>query len=138
IEIVETEKTEEVITATKKGNNFPLVVRHQEDFYFANHLLTDPFSILFAEGLHFVFERGGLTFEENIQGYIRLEDIHPLVDPEPLMEIANILKEKKIPYMIAVIPIYTNPETGKQYGMSDSPKLLKVLKYMQDNGGSII
>lgn len=138
IEIVETENTEEVITATKKGNNFPLVVRHQEDFYFANHLLTDSFSILFAEGLHFVFERGGITFEENIQGYIRLEDIHPLVDPEPLMEIANILKEKQIPYMIAVIPIYTNPETGKQYRMSDSPKLLKVLKYMQDNGGSII
>ena len=30
--------------------------------------------------------------------------------------------------MLAVIPVYTNPETGKQYHFGDSPKLLKVLK----------
>lgn len=70
--------------------------------------------------------------------YIRLEDVHPLVDPNNLKQIGEILKEKNIPYMVAVIPVYTNPETGEKHHFSNSPKLLKVLKEMQRNGGSIV
>src|SRR5690625_1875509 len=40
--------------------------------------------------------------------------------------------------MIAVIPVYTNPITKKRYHFSDSPKLLKTLKFMQENGGSVV
>lgn len=40
--------------------------------------------------------------------------------------------------MMAVIPVYTNPETGKRYHFSDSPKLLKILKQMQQDGGSVV
>ena len=67
-------------------------------------------------------------------GYIRLEDVHPLVDPEPVREIAKILKEKNIPYMVAVIPIYTDPESGEKHTFADSPELLKTLKEMQKDG----
>ncbi|HEY4600312.1 MAG TPA: polysaccharide deacetylase family protein [Cerasibacillus sp.] len=127
-----------ILLGKKKNETHPLLVKYKKDYYFASNLLKQPFSIVFAEALHEVFSTETREDAESPLGYIRLEDIHPLVDPENMMAIANILAEKNIPYMIAVIPVYTNPETKKQYHLSDSPKLLKVLKYMQDNGGSIV
>lgn len=49
-----------------------------------------------------------------------------------------MLEERGIPYMVAVIPIYTNPITNRKYTFADSPKLLKVLKQIQNGGGSIL
>jgi uncharacterized protein YdaL len=66
-----------------------------------------------------------------------LEDVHPKVDAQQLREQAEYLKDKNIPYMVAVIPIYTNKD-GETIHFSDSPQLLNTLKYMQENGASII
>ncbi|MCC5909360.1 MAG: polysaccharide deacetylase family protein, partial [Clostridiaceae bacterium] len=112
-----------------------LFVHQHTNYYFASPYIMPPFSIAFAEVLYEVFKEEG---QMTNPAYIRLEDIHPLVDPKNMMDIAKILKEKNIPYMITVIPVYTNPDTGEQYHFSDSPKLLRVLKYMQRNGGSIV
>ncbi len=112
------------------------MVQNNNTYYFASHNIDySIFSIYLSEMLHEVFQ---ISHENSHPGYIRLEDIHPLVDPEMLQSIAEILNDKKIPYMIAVIPVYRNPETGEEEHFSDSPKLLKVLKYMQNHGGSII
>mgnify|MGYP001190345364 CR=1 FL=1 len=140
INLPENELTETILIGKKDHLSYPLFVRQQGNYYFASSDLRPPFSIAFAEGLHDVFTEDVSRAEQQSKnpGYLRLEDIHPLVDPDHMMEIARILKEKDIPYMVAVIPVYTNPVTGKQYHFSDSPELLKVLKYMQDNGGSII
>ena len=40
--------------------------------------------------------------------------------------------------MVAVIPIYTDPESGETHTFADSPELLKTLKEMQRDGGSIV
>lgn len=136
ISIHEGKQTEIVMLGKHDRQLFPLAVKHQADYYFASTVVRHPFSLLLAELLHEFFDEPHLN--EPLRGYIRLEDIHPFVDPEPLKEIADVLAEKNLPYMIAVIPVYTNPETKKQYHFSDSPKLLKVLKYMQDHGGSIV
>ena len=130
-----TPNTNLILIGKYGDNEYPLCIQYQNTFYFASTFIKPPFSIAFGEVLHKVFESSDTMIRP---GYIRLEDIHPLVDPKNLIEIAEILKEKKIPYMVSVIPVYTNPETGKQYHFSDSPKLLKVLKYMQNNGGSIV
>ena len=118
------------------SNQYPLFIRNNDHYYFASSTLLPPYSLPFADVLHDVFEMD--SDHTTNYGYIRLEDIHPFVDPEQLMEIAEILKERNIPYMIAVIPVYTNPITKKRYHFSDSPKLLKTLKFMQENGGSIV
>ena len=115
--------------------NYPVMVRHERNYYYAFDYLDSRQSTLFAELLHDVFQ---VDHEHAYTGYIRLEDVHPLVDPEPLKEIASILKEKNIPYMVAVIPIYTNPITDRRYTFADSPKLLKVLRQIQRDGGSIV
>lgn len=138
INVIDEQQTETLFIGKKDGEEHPLFVRNRTNFYFASTLLKPPFTIAFAEMLHEVFTEKPLFGSETNLGYIRLEDIHPLVDPDHLMKIAHILAEKKIPYMIAVIPVYTNPVTQKQSHFSDSPKLLKALKFMQDNGGSIV
>lgn len=70
--------------------------------------------------------------------YLRLEDVHPAADINQLKEIAELLKEKKIPYMITVIPVYTDPDTGKTLHLKDKPELVDLLRSMQDDGAAII
>ncbi|SDJ86621.1 DUF2334 domain-containing protein [Natronincola ferrireducens] len=135
IALVDNQKARVLLLGKNKNNEYPVFVQHGKNYYLASHYIKSPFSIAFAEVLYEVFQEEG---QVQNPAYIRLEDIHPLVDPEKMMDIAKILKEKNIPYMITVIPVYTNPETGRRYHFSDSPKLLRVLKYMQRNGGSIV
>ncbi|MHA6252941.1 DUF2334 domain-containing protein [Oceanobacillus sp. CAU 1775] len=115
--------------------NYPVMVKKNRNYYYAFDSFDSTQATLFAEKLHDVFQA---DHEKKYTGYIRLEDVHPLVDPKPLREIASILKEKNIPYMVAVIPIYTNQSTGKRTTFADSPELLKVLKQIQKDGGSIV
>ena len=128
----------EIIVAGKKSAesvSYPIGVKLDNYYYFAIDNFYAQKTAIIGEVLHDFFQ---VKHDDFHPAYIRLEDIHPLVDSEYLQEITNLLKEKKIPFMMAVIPVYTNPETGKEYHFSDSPKLLKVLKNAQKNGGSIV
>lgn len=116
-------------------NEYPFMVKHDENYYFASAVLNQQLAIILGEALHDVFQQEHVNGHT---GYIRLEDVHPKVDPQKLMEIAEVLKERQIPYMVAVIPIYVNSKTNKEYHLADSPELLKVLRFIQDNGGSIV
>ncbi|WLT33103.1 DUF2334 domain-containing protein [Geothrix sp. PMB-07] len=70
--------------------------------------------------------------------YLRLEDIHPNADAQKLFAIGRYLKGKKIPYMVGVIPTYRHPETGRIKQLSEAPEVVKALRFMQDNGASIL
>lgn len=121
------------IQATTKQT--PVVVKQHNHYYIALDDLSSPKNILVGEVFLDLF--AAVQYESN-PAYIRLEDIHPLVNPQALHEVTTMLKKKEIPFMMAVIPVYTNPENGKEYHFSDSPKLLKVLKDAQEHGGSIV
>ncbi|WP_170937507.1 DUF2334 domain-containing protein [Terribacillus saccharophilus] len=110
----------------------PLLLNVDNVYYFAGQNLYNPFGEIITQSFINFFgeERKGIT------KYLRLEDVHPMVDPGLLMDQAKYLKEMNIPYMVAVIPEYTNK--GKKVHLADSPKLVKTLKYMQDNGASIV
>nr|WP_255437487.1 polysaccharide deacetylase family protein [Thalassobacillus sp. CUG 92003] len=112
------------------------MIQNDNTFYFGAFSIEAPVSTILAEGLHAVFDAG--DHDTSHPGYIRLEDVHPLVEPDKVKAIADVLKERQIPYMVAVVPVYTNPETGEEHHLSDSPELLKTLKYMQNNGGSMV
>ncbi|GAK08435.1 polysaccharide deacetylase family protein [Geomicrobium sp. JCM 19038] len=117
------------------SRHFPMYVQKDQYHYFASPRIDKPFSIYFSNVLVEFFNH---DYRDNHYGYLRLEDIHPLVNPEHLMAIAEELKHLEIPYMMAVIPVYTHPETGRQYHFSDSPEVLEALLYMQDHGGSVV
>ncbi|WP_167578718.1 polysaccharide deacetylase family protein [Jeotgalibacillus proteolyticus] len=130
--------TEILVEATKgyEDSIEPILVKNQNHYYFAIDDIALNETIFLGEILHTLFETGERSSSR--PAYLRLEDVHPLVDPVPLQEIAEILKGKNIPYMIAVIPVYTSPQTGEKHYFSDSPALLKVLKQMQKDGASIV
>ncbi|WP_176222273.1 polysaccharide deacetylase family protein [Tuberibacillus sp. Marseille-P3662] len=118
-----------------KTKSYPLFVQRQSHFYFGRVDLYGPFSVFLGKGLHHVFKD---KIMEIHPAYIRLEDVDPMENPERLMKIAKFLKQKHIPYMVAVIPVYKNPKTHESVHYSDKPKVVKALRYMQKNGGSIV
>jgi uncharacterized protein YdaL len=126
----------EVIVEAKQGDNrYPLFIKQNQAYYYATDNLFPPNSNFLAEALHEVFMVNHATAT---QGFLRLEDIHPGLEGDLVMEIARTLKQRNIPYMASVIPVYVNSETEEEYHLSDNPELLEALKYMQSNGGSIV
>ena len=124
------------LVATSKQNpqlHAALSVNNGKDTFFATHVLAKPFDFFLTDSLQQFLE---IPFQENIR-YLRLEDIHPKADVKLLKKQAKFLKKKGIPYMVAVIPVYTNAE-GEEIHLVDSPELVKTLKYMQKNGASIV
>lgn len=113
----------------------PVLVKKGTSYYFSMIHYSYPEALVVGSAIKDFL---GIQEAQTRLGYIRLEDVHPLVDPENLKATGEIFAEHNIPYMIAVIPVYTDPETGRETHFSDSPKLLKVLKDMQDKGGSIV
>src|SRR5699024_5606400 len=92
-------------------------------------------SAYFSQALNTFFD---IETMDKMPAYIRLEDVHPLSDPKRLMDEEEELSRRDIQYMIAVIPVYTDPDSGRRYHFEDQREVLKVLKYMQDNGGSVV
>ncbi|NEW04972.1 DUF2334 domain-containing protein [Paenibacillus sp. SYP-B3998] len=115
--------------------SFPLFIQYENSAYYASHNLYNPFNLYLSEGLASFF---GKPLRSERLASIRLEDVHPQSDPKLLKETGDYLADKGIPFMIALIPVYTNPETKKQYHLSDSPQIVEVLRYLQDRGASIL
>ncbi|MBJ8055795.1 polysaccharide deacetylase family protein [Bacillus cereus] len=132
---VETKGTTLAYALSADGTH-PLIVQQGTSYYVATPNLFDWMSHYVGEMLFSYFEQKPMTNKNS--AYLRLEDVHPAVDVKQLQEIAELLKEKKIPYMITVIPVYKDPNTGKTVHLKDNSELVSVLRFMQDNGGSIV
>lgn len=117
-----------------KRNQFPLIFQHEGNMVVALNNVGGPSSDFIGEAMFDFFEeeRG------EPQRYIRLEDVHPLSDQKKLKEIGEYLYNRNIPYMIALIPVYTNPKTNEEIHLKDKPKLVNTLRHMQDHGASMI
>ncbi|WP_414734013.1 DUF2334 domain-containing protein [Acetobacterium carbinolicum] len=64
--------------------------------------------------------------------YIVLNHVYPYQDPNKLLETVNYLIDRREPFVIAVMPIYTN---GTFPAMQ---KFCEILRYAQDNGGTVV
>ncbi|MFP3822146.1 DUF2334 domain-containing protein, partial [Bacillus sp. SIMBA_008] len=62
----------------------------------------------------------------------------PASDEKKLLELGQYVSAQHIPYQIAVTPAWINRATGDEVTLSDRPKLVSVLKQLQENGASII
>lgn len=134
--IIQIETTAETLIEAKQDNqSYPLLVKKENKYYYSTNNLFPPISNFLAEALHEVFN---MEHQAPTQAYLRLEDVNPASDSKQLMEIARILERRDIPYMVSVIPVYLDPQTDLEYHIKDAPDVRAALKYMQDNGGSII
>ncbi|MGA9119336.1 MAG: polysaccharide deacetylase family protein [Bacteroidota bacterium] len=91
--------------------------------------------LLFADMLHDIL---GELHEESHQALIRIEDVTPMEDPNKLRDIADILASRNIPFLVGVVPFYVNPAEGIRISLSDKPDLVDALKYMVQNGATIV
>jgi len=125
--------------APKSRVRVPYIVRSGNLLYVAD----SPFSttspadryILFADLLHDIL---GEDHEESHSAIIRIEDVNPMENPDRLRDIADLLSERGIPFLVGVSPFYVDPGEGLRISLSDKPEIVDALKYMVRNGGTIV
>ena len=71
---------------------------------------------------------------------VRLEDVHPNYDPSLLYRTVDVLKERKVPFAISLIPDYLPAGAPESSGieLGQRPEFVKALRYAIDNGGVIL
>jgi uncharacterized protein YdaL len=141
VEIADRQKATVIATAhsTKTRREAPYIVqsgnlRYVADSPFASAGEGDRY-LLFADMLHDIL---GEQHEESHNALLRIEDITPMDSPSRLREIADILSSRGIPFLVGVVPFYVNPGEGIRISLSDKPDLVDALKYMVQNGGTIV
>ena len=75
---------------------------------------------------------------------VRIEDVGPDADPAELKAIADYLYSKNVPFSVAVIPFYVDPNGYYNNGIPVATHLyqakgvVNALKYMQSKGGTLL
>ena len=140
IEIQDTAKVQVLATAKgAKGESRPYVVRSGAFWYFGD----SPFSyalegdryLVFCDLLHDFF---GMPHQEERKALVRIEDVSIESDPERLISIANYLYAHKVPFQVALFPIFRDPDEQEEVYLSDRPQIVRALRYMVSKGGSIV
>ncbi|MGM8213102.1 DUF2334 domain-containing protein [Virgibacillus sp. W0430] len=134
-EISTTSEGQVMLYGYKDTQTFPLLVQKGSDFIITVDLTDREVINILAEALHDMLPNDHTDVHV---AYLRLEDIHPMSDPDRLLEIGKYLNKRNIPYILVVIPVYITPGTGDRVHFTDSPKLVEVLHYMQETGGTVI
>ena len=72
---------------------------------------------------------------------VRLEDVGPATDPVQLRQVADLLNADRIPFSIALYPVYVGPVTQHpraRFSLKDRPQVVEAIKYMLAKGGTLI
>jgi uncharacterized protein YdaL len=72
---------------------------------------------------------------------VRLEDVGPATDPAQLRQIADLLSADRIPFSIALYPVYAGPVTQHpraRFSLRDRPQVVEAIRYMLAKGGTLI
>lgn len=116
-------------------NKYPYIINDKNLFYVSKLDLDGVLFYIFCDSLNDIFSVK--TFNKG-SIFVRIEDVHAFRDPKDLVKIADYLSSKNIPFTIALIPAYVNPKNHKITTLSESPEIVKAIKYMQDKGGTVI
>ncbi|WP_254057714.1 DUF2334 domain-containing protein [Clostridioides difficile] len=116
-------------------NKYPYIINDKNLFYVSKLDLDGVLFYIFCDSLNDIFNIK--TFDKGCI-FVRIEDVHAFREPKNLVEIADYLSNKNIPFTIALIPAYVNPKNHKVITLSESPEIVKAIKYMQDKGGTVI
>jgi len=128
------------VVRNARGQETPYIVHGNNFWYIAD----SPFSyssssdryLVFADILH---EITGEKHQEKHTAVLRIEDVNPAQeDLVPNMKkIIDYLYDENVPFVISLIPIYKNPQTHREIYLSDSPRMVDIIKYACRHGGSI-
>lgn len=117
------------------SQHLPVIFSYQHNYFAGLSTLLNRSHLLFSDTLFDFFD---VQPKAEHVGYLRLEDISPSADPELVEEVGTYLLDHQVPILLAVIPIYTDPETGNLVQFSDRPELLQVLQTLEDRGATVL
>ncbi len=113
----------------KSGNLY-----YVADMPFLNATEADRY-LLFADLLHdFIGENHPVKHH----AIVRIEDVTPMDSPNKLHDIADILSERDIPFVIGLVPFYVDPSRQIRVSLSERPEMVEALKYCVQNGATIL
>lgn len=123
----------------KSGAETPYLIRsgnliYVADLPFLRAEANDRY-LYFCDVLHDILKE---KHPEAHQAIIRIEDVNTMSDPDNLRQVADILSERGIPFLVGVVPIYINPGENQRITLSDRPEIVDALKYMVKKGGSLV
>jgi uncharacterized protein YdaL len=79
---------------------------------------------------------------ERHRALVRIEDVHALTPPAQLRAVADVLAEEGIPFSVAVVPTYLDPNGAlggvRRLVLGDAPEVVQALKYMVSRGGTLV
>lgn len=121
------------------GSSSPYILQSGNFWYVADcptdYIEEGGRDIAFADLLH---EFVGDLHSEKRTALVRIEDVCPLTDPASLRSIADLLHAKRVPFSIALVPYYVDPEENTAISLSDRPEFVKALRHAVGKGASII
>jgi hypothetical protein len=69
---------------------------------------------------------------------IRLEDVNADDDPDTVQAAIDVFLREHIPFQIALIPVFVDPNARREVRLSENPGLVKVLQRAIAQGGTIV
>jgi uncharacterized protein YdaL len=135
-----------VATAVRAdGATFPWSVRSNGLTYIGenpmSYVTSNDRYLAFADIL---FDALAPLTAERHRALLRIEDVDATASPRQLRAIADYLASKSVPFSIAVIPTYTDPNGVYNAGtpitrrMRDVPRVASAINYMIGKGGTIV
>jgi len=139
INITDSAKCYELATMTDGTHQLPYTVRSGNLWYFADL----PTSFVTEGGRHIVISDllHEIVREDHAAkklALIRIEDINPFTDIESLKSVVRYLKSQKVPFSVALVPFYLDPESNTAATLTDRPDFVKEIKKIQKSGGTIV
>ena len=117
----------------------PYAIHSGNLYYFGDspfsYMGTTDRYLFFAEKLHDIL---GQEHEEYHPALIRIEDVHPMEDPESIRKITDLLYGEGVPFLIAVVPYYIDPSDNERVSLSDKPDMVDALRYAEAHGATIV
>lgn len=129
------ENGEMMAEASDGSVTVPLVIRSGNRWVTASNRLDGVFGYIVSDLLHdFLNER----HREGHSGYVMVQNIHPATSPQELKKITDLFGSLKLPFIMAVTPVYRDPVMDNTVYLQEAPELLEVLKAAVENGGSVV
>lgn len=131
--IVKPKKAEIISYITDGFNKYPWSFKRDNLYYFGRIDFRDPSGIVFLDILHDILE---VYHKHYKKALIVLDNINPFTSAEFLMEKLKTVCCHEVPHILVVYP--TIKKDNKIYYLKDNPKLLEILKQIEETNGTII
>src|SRR5215467_1752974 len=132
-------RAEVLATATSDEDSTPYAIRSGSFWYFADSIFAynteSDRSLIFADLLHDVL---GQEHARQRTALVRIEDVSADSDPRDLRRIADVLHQRRVPFQIALIPIFKSPARKLELYLSDEPDVVEAVRYMIKQGGQVV